>query len=69
MLSLGDCGLCLIGLIRIGHYASETTTNNRDKDEVKDFVNSLKTMTSMNMYMYPSSIKMYVRCGKELDKV
>lgn len=44
-------------------------TNNRDLDEVEDFVNSLKTVISMNRDMYLSLIKMYVRCGKEVDKI
>jgi pentatricopeptide repeat protein len=44
-------------------------TNNRDINEVEDFVNSLKTVTSMNRDMYLSLIKMYVRCGKEVDKI
>ncbi|KAL5061813.1 hypothetical protein RYX36_023550 [Vicia faba] len=44
-------------------------TSNRDIDEVEDFVNSLKTVTSMDRDMYLLLIKMYVRCGKEVDKI
>lgn len=43
--------------------------NNRDMDEVDDFVNSLKTVVSMNRDMYLSLIKVYVRCGKEVDGI
>jgi pentatricopeptide repeat protein len=44
-------------------------TNNRDIDEVEDFVNSLKNVTSMNRDMYLSLIKRYDRSEKEDDKI
>lgn len=44
-------------------------TSNRDIDEVEDFANSLKNVTSMDRDMYLLLIKMYVRCGKEVDKI
>ncbi|KAF7822891.1 pentatricopeptide repeat-containing protein [Senna tora] len=44
-------------------------TDNKDMDEVEEFVNSLKTVTSMNRDMYLSLIKVYVRCGKEVDGI
>ncbi|XP_057458541.1 pentatricopeptide repeat-containing protein At4g21705, mitochondrial-like [Lotus japonicus] len=44
-------------------------TDNRDIEEVEDFVNSLKKVMSMNRDMYLSLIKLYVRCGREVDGV
>ncbi|XP_061370611.1 pentatricopeptide repeat-containing protein At4g21705, mitochondrial-like [Gastrolobium bilobum] len=44
-------------------------TINRGIDEVEDFVNSLKTVISLNRDMYLSLIKIYVRCGKEVDRI
>ncbi|TKY66543.1 Pentatricopeptide repeat-containing protein mitochondrial [Spatholobus suberectus] len=44
-------------------------TNNKDIGEVEDFVNSLKTLNSMNRDMYLSLIRMYVRCGKDVDGI
>ncbi|KAJ1408535.1 Tetratricopeptide-like helical domain superfamily [Sesbania bispinosa] len=44
-------------------------TSNRDIEEVEDFVNSLKTVISMNRDMYLSLIKVCVRCGKEVDGI
>ncbi|XP_057458748.1 pentatricopeptide repeat-containing protein At4g21705, mitochondrial-like [Lotus japonicus] len=44
-------------------------TDNRDIEEVEDFVNSLKKVMSMNRDMYRSLIKLHVRCGKEVDGV
>ncbi|RDX83708.1 Pentatricopeptide repeat-containing protein, mitochondrial, partial [Mucuna pruriens] len=44
-------------------------TNNRDIEEVEDFVNSLKTLSSINRDMYLSLIKMYVRCGKDVGGI
>ncbi|OIV99155.1 hypothetical protein TanjilG_01130 [Lupinus angustifolius] len=44
-------------------------TDNKDVDEVEDFVNSLKTVISMNKNMYLFLIKVYVRCGKEVDRI
>ncbi|XP_061370623.1 pentatricopeptide repeat-containing protein At4g21705, mitochondrial-like [Gastrolobium bilobum] len=42
-------------------------TINRDIEEVEDFVNSLKTVITINRDTYLSLIKIYVRCGKEVD--
>ncbi|XP_027356546.1 pentatricopeptide repeat-containing protein At4g21705, mitochondrial-like [Abrus precatorius] len=44
-------------------------SNNKDISEVEDFVNSLKTVISLNRDMYLSLIKMYVRCGKDVDGI
>ncbi|CAL5196771.1 unnamed protein product [Lathyrus oleraceus] len=44
-------------------------TSNREIDEVEDFVNSVKNVTSMDRDMYLFLIKMYVRCGREVDKI
>ncbi|KAJ1381524.1 Tetratricopeptide-like helical domain superfamily [Sesbania bispinosa] len=43
--------------------------SNRDIEEVEDFVSSLKTVISMNRDMYLSLIKVYVRCGKEVNEI
>ncbi|KAF7822727.1 pentatricopeptide repeat-containing protein [Senna tora] len=44
-------------------------SDNKDMDEVEEFVNSLKTVTSMTRDIYLSLIKVYVRCGKEVDGI
>ncbi|KAK7313038.1 hypothetical protein VNO77_37382 [Canavalia gladiata] len=44
-------------------------TNDRDISEVEDFVNSLRTVISLNRDMYLSLIKMYVRCGMDVDGI
>ena len=44
-------------------------SNNRGAEEVEDFVNSFKNVILMNRDMYVSLIKVYVRCGKEVDGI
>lgn len=43
--------------------------DNADIGEVEEFVNSLKTLGSMNRDMYLSLMNMYVRCGKDVDGI
>lgn len=44
-------------------------SDNKDFDEVEEFVNSLKLVIPMDRNMYLSLIKVHVRCGKDLNRI